>query len=1135
MYSSLMIRTWLRCLGVACAMLVAVRFCDAQESSGSTQKPATGAPDESITIELIEGRLKAIDESTEIDDGTKGKLRDLYQQARQQLEEATVHEDKARQFDQWVTTALADAEKARRELDEPLPEFDFTSATALGLSELDMKLSEFRTQLEQAKKELTDAEAESQRRATRRAEIPQAIPKSRERLANVESELVGLDTSGDPENSRLAREALLLARRQAIRGEINALEKELAAYIAQTGLLRHQRDLAARRATRLDEDVAKLGNLVNSRRKEDATAQAQQAKADIESVPKVLGEFAQSNLELAKQRLELAGKIQEVAAEFGTIRKRLSDLDEEFKRTQNRAKTDSSATLGLLMRKQRASLPDERSAQRDIAKRQRTIQEVQSDLFELEDRRTDLADIDAVTRSALAGPKLRHVAPQGDETERALRGLLLNEKQILDNLIDDTNHYFERLVDLNSEQQHLVVLIDHYADFVDEHVFWVRSCTTLSLDDAKNAIRAAVLLVHPITWSSVGEAAIIDARNNPISLGLAVVAIGLLFYYRGRLRGHVRDLATIASRRTCREFMPTFRALVLTILIALPWLLLAWCIAWRMELYPNEFARSLAGGLIVVVVSFLPLELIRQICRQQGLAETHFGWSERVLSILRSNLRALILLGVPLVLVAATLHGQDNELYHNSLGRLCFITTMVILAAILHRVFRLKGGVLHEVIASNRGGWLDRTRYIWYVAIVFMPVLFSVLALVGYYYTSWLLMARLQATALLLVGLLILGAVAYRWVLLTRRKIAFQQAQERRAQRESSEEVSTDSTLLAPEEEAVELSTIDAQTRQLIRSFLLFVGFVGVWLIWVDVLPALAVLKQGQLWATEGIDGTTRWITAADILFVALVVCIFFVVVRNVPGVTEFILLERLPVDASIRYAARTLIQYTIVLVGILVICGALGITWGKTQWLVAALGVGLGFGLQEIFANFVSGIILLFERPIRIGDIITLDNVTGVVTRIRIRATTIRNWDRQELIVPNKDLITGRLLNWTLSDTTNRIVITVGVAYGSNTRRAREVLFEILRDHPNVLEDPEPRVTFEQFADSSLNFLIRACVAKLDDRLETIHDLHTTIHERLNEEGIEIAFPQRDIHIRTDERTEPSAQQQDLPEFDDK
>ena len=309
-------------------------------------------------------------------------------------------------------------------------------------------------------------------------------------------------------------------------------------------------------------------------------------------------------------RVELAEQIQEVTGEFGTIQKRLADLTDEFKRIQNRAKTDNSTTFGLLMRKQRASLPDEPSARRHIERRQRTIQEVQSDLFELEDRRTDLADVDAETRSALAKLDLQRTVLRESETEGSLRDLLLKEKQILDNLIDDTNHYFERLVDLNTEQQHLVGLLDQYADFVDEHVFFVRSCTTLSPDDARHAARAAIWLVQPGSWLAIGKAALTDARNSPISVGLAVVALASLFYYRRRLRRHIGETATVASRRTCREFLPTLRALVLTILAALPWPLLAWCIAWRMELYSNAFARTLASGLMLVAVSFLPLELI---------------------------------------------------------------------------------------------------------------------------------------------------------------------------------------------------------------------------------------------------------------------------------------------------------------------------------------------------------------------------------------------------------------------------------------------------------------------------------------------------------------------------------------------
>jgi potassium efflux system protein len=182
---------------------------------------------------------------------------------------------------------------------------------------------------------------------------------------------------------------------------------------------------------------------------------------------------------------------------------------------------------------------------------------------------------------------------------------------------------------------------------------------------------------------------------------------------------------------------------------------------------------------------------------------------------------------------------------------------------------------------------------------------------------------------------------------------------------------------------------------------------------------------------------------------------------------------------------------------------------------LVAGATVGLGFGLQEIFANFVSGLIVLFEQPIRVGDIVTIGDVTGVVSKIRMRATTVTNWDRQEFIVPNREFITGRLLNWTLSSTVNRVVITAGVAYGSDPDRVKEILLEIANEHPVVLSDPEPSVTFEQFGDSTLNIVLRCYLPTMDGRLATIHELNTAVHERLNEAGIEFAFPTRELYFK--------------------
>ena len=166
--------------------------------------------------------------------------------------------------------------------------------------------------------------------------------------------------------------------------------------------------------------------------------------------------------------------------------------------------------------------------------------------------------------------------------------------------------------------------------------------------------------------------------------------------------------------------------------------------------------------------------------------------------------------------------------------------------------------------------------------------------------------------------------------------------------------------------------------------------------------------------------------------------------------------------------------------------------------------------------ANFICGLILLFERPVRVGDVVTIGDASGVVSRIRIRATTIRDWEQKELVVPNKELITGRLLNWTLSDAVTRVFITVGVAYGSDVDRAMALIREAAEENPRVLDDPEPVVHFEQFADSSLNLTLRAYTGALSDRLPATTELHKAIDQKFRAAGIVIAFPQRDVHFHS-------------------
>ena len=328
-----------------------------------------------------------------------------------------------------------------------------------------------------------------------------------------------------------------------------------------------------------------------------------------------------------------------------------------------------------------------------------------------------------------------------------------------------------------------------------------------------------------------------------------------------------------------------------------------------------------------------------------------------------------------------------------------------------------------------------------------------------------------------------------------------------------------------------DLAAINSQTRRLIEYALAVACALAVWCAWGDMVPALGnlnctvwrttvnvsteeLLADGRKQATVTTQfARSSWPTCC---LAVIILATTVIAAKNIPGLLEMAVLQHLPFDAGARYAVATVCRYIITIVGLLFCCGVLGVGWSKVQWLVAAMGFGLGFGLQEIFANFISGLIILFERPVRVGDVVTIDTVTGVVSRIRMRATTVTDSDRKELIIPNKEFITGRVLNWTLTDQVNRVVINVGIAYGSDTQRAAEILLKLAQDHPYVLDDPPPRVSLESFGDSALNFVLKCFLPNMENRGTVIHELHMGIDREFRKAGIEMPFPQQDVHVRS-------------------
>jgi potassium efflux system protein len=462
---------------------------------------------------------------------------------------------------------------------------------------------------------------------------------------------------------------------------------------------------------------------------------------------------------------------------------------------------------------------------------------------------------------------------------------------------------------------------------------------------------------------------------------------------------------------------------------------------------------------------------------------------------------------VPAVFVIFVFEMRGEDLWRESLGRLAFSIAMMAVGVFNYLALQ-SGGPLAEVLRgrTRRRPWAWRTVQL---SSLVIPLALVAAALRGFYWTALQIGTRLHLNLAFVFLLVVVLQLAARWSMIAQRRAAL-------------EDEDLDESPLRPEP--------TMEVSRLMLGVGLLLAVLGSSAIWGDLAPATRILQQVELWTVtqtvtvSALDpsGIERFstedrlvaITLADLLRSFLIGLFTLALIRALPGMLEATLFRRL--GRGVRYAYSTIVRYAVVLAGLAFAFDAIGIGWSSIQWLVAAVGLGLGFGLQEIFANFVSGLIILFERPIRVGDMVTVGEVNGTVSKIRIRATWITAFDRKELIVPNKEFVTGRLINWTLSDAVLRISIPVGVAYGSDTDRVTEVLYEVARGSRRVLRDPPPQVLFLSFGDSSLSFELRAFIRNAEQLFLIRHELHMGIDKAFREAGIEIAFPQRDLHLRS-------------------
>ena len=450
---------------------------------------------------------------------------------------------------------------------------------------------------------------------------------------------------------------------------------------------------------------------------------------------------------------------------------------------------------------------------------------------------------------------------------------------------------------------------------------------------------------------------------------------------------------------------------------------------------------------------------------------------------------------------------------------------LLVMFTFVWKVFHPQSQLYRDISVSDQDDYWYRFRVLRFVAAIVVFAGLIIFTLCGYYYTTFQLGSKLLQTAALMIAVVLAYGLSIRWLTVRRRRMKIEMLaakREEQKRRTASEEtvggegVKVDTSA----EPGLDANEVSKQAQELLLVGIGIAAFSIAWSIWADVIPAVGILDKIDLWSVS-IDGISTPVTLQNLLFFIFAVTATVVAVKNLPGILELLLLKRLPMDAGARYAVATIMRYILSVVGMIIAFAFLKIQWASFSWLIAAISLGLGFGLQEIVANFVSGLILLLERPVRIGDVVTIEGTTGIVTKIQMRATTVTNWDQQELVVPNKNLITNSIFNWTLSNVLTRITLEFGVAYGTDPNLVQSIILDVVKSNSAVLETPPPSVVFQTFGDSSLNFVARCCISGPDKRLGTIHELQVAINKRLDEHNIEIPFPQRVMH------SSPAAQPQ--------
>jgi potassium efflux system protein len=1070
-----------------------------------------------VTVSQLDAAVARVTASLPAESPQRSALLKSYADTRTALSNSAKFSQQIKSFGQSRANAVKEADAIEKKLAQlqKVPEKDDQSLQSVELPELEQMIQVGKSELEAKKSQLADIRSAIDTMPGRPAEI-------RARLADLAGLSASLKSQLELMNKRSAsgsaeEVALWLASAQlaSVDAEKAALEQELLSQPMRTELLKAQLDETSYEIGKLEERSRNMALRAGALRQGEA-AQAQALADEVlvgaRGKHEVVRHLADRNVELSRtfgrlnveientdrQESEFVGKADRLESDLASMERKLQLLG-------------MSTAVGQLLRERQAQLPGHSETARLITANADAISASSLRQVELDDDRRLLRNPQDYVDQLVRGLKPEIVAQiKGD-----LEDLVRSRRELILKAIDLENIYAQALGDLDFALRRYTVAVGAYRDFISERLLWIptRDAFSLFQNQGEDLFKQVTEVFDPARWLTLVRNIPGELLRQPLT-GVVLLLVLLLMNYGPRIRQQLIETGKQVGYVRSDKFVSTVQALGLSLLLSIRWPLLMLAFAWLLELQENEseLATALHQAAYRGTLYFWGLEILRIALLPKGLVDMHFRWPTNRVSLIGKHIAGFERTLLPSAFLVAFFLSLYPREVGGPLGTFAVVLVLLSMAVFFRHLPAFVQSRMQMIFRDEHAvespfwGKLIRNLLFWIPVVSILAVLF------GYTYTAIEIALLLIRTFVLLSCLLILHELGLRWLSLAQRRMAFEVRRELIKSSAEDAEANVEAEILESDPEL-----LSNEGTKLLNLLTLFAGLLGVAWIWADVFPALGILDSVNLWhQTSIVDGreVAAPVTLADLFKAVLIATVGWVALSRIPSLLEILLRQRMKMPAASAYAITRVFQYATTTLLLVIVAGSLGGSWSSMQWAVAALSLGIGFGLQEIVANFISGLIILFEQPIRLGDVVTVGDVSGTVTRIQMRATTIRDFDRRELLVPNKEFITSQLLNWSLSDPVTRRLIQVGVAYGTDMDAAIEVVRDVAKKHPLVLADPESMITFDEFGDNSLLISLRYFIEQIDQRLTVDSELRLQINRRFNEAGIVVAFPQRDIHI---------------------